>query len=216
MGARPQSLVPRPQKHPDMVKNRRIQPSEGRLSPSEEVLERSRLWDLRRFRFARNAAARRSARLSAGRPGDVSALPGASFSAISRLQTFQLRRPGHCGRFAAAPQCRHSSVVERTLGKGEVLSSILSGGTSFSQDSWAFRTALSMPSDVSRRNGARMCAQMRTKSAQDVLDRFASRLLAARGNSAAREILASVPNASITQALDDAGATTRPARQALL
>ena len=32
--------------------------------------------------------------------------------------------------FAALEGCRRSSVVERTLGKGEVDSSILSGGTS--------------------------------------------------------------------------------------
>ena len=90
---------------------------------------RAWLWALRRRRFSRRAAASRSRRSDCFSPGDfgLSLIPplyrGSIPDAVDILSADGIVR--------RALTCRRSSGVERTLGKGEVVSSILTGGTSF-------------------------------------------------------------------------------------
>ena len=109
----------------------------GRLRASLRSLACS----FRLLRFSRNAADSRSLRAA-----DCSALPGLAIMGIqstlaaARQQPVRLRLKPPCGkdrRAFSASICRakgrevrcRSSVVEHSLGKGEVLSSILSGST---------------------------------------------------------------------------------------
>ena len=105
---------------------------------------------LRRLRFSLSALASRSSRpagpglagsdlrVEGSRLGSSMAADGDTMSSAS--SGFPLH-PAQHGRYSA-PLRRRSSVVERILGKAEVPSSILGGGTSFSNEIRVIRSPL--------------------------------------------------------------------------
>ncbi len=126
------------------------------FTPDEEASASSvrwRAWALRRCRFARSAAARRSARRSASVFWSPEAAVFGGFAmaeecrerAVNSSQETYLHLGSPCGMFRRAlrgaflaagffaARCCRSSGVEHSLGKGEVECSNHSGSTSFSK-----------------------------------------------------------------------------------
>jgi hypothetical protein len=105
---------------------------------------RALTWALRRLRLSRSAALRRSARF-----WSPDLLTGGRDKRPPRGRQASPRQRGPYRIFASRKRCR-SSVVEHPLGKGEVVSSILTGSTIKINDSQSATTALWLTSKINR------------------------------------------------------------------
>ena len=138
-------------------------------------------WALRRLRFSRNAAPRRRCRLAlsvflgrssmagkiragAGRRKGLRATVAEDGPCLRRFGPYgkDRRIRGRISSIHPARRCR-SSVVEHSLGKGEVVSSILTGSTTKSPINRGF---LHVRKDVALQNRAEQNAKRRAETHQ--------------------------------------------------